>query len=321
VTDDATAQAERLARFKSFEGMRSGRTFTARDAVNQAMIRHWADAMGDTNPVYVDDEAARATGRDGVIAPPTMLQAWTMPGLVPPPPVPGPATGFPALLVELEAAGYSSTVATNCEQTYHRELRIGDLITTSDVVEDVSPEKQTALGRGHFVTSRITFTDQHGEVVGEQMWRIFRFIPGTGATPPKALPPRPRPAINRDNAFFFEGAAEQRLLIQRCTGCGQLRHPPGPMCPHCHSVEWDTVEASGRGNVHSFVVNHYPRVPAFEYPLLVALIDLEEGTRLVSNLVDVAPDAVEIGMPVAVRWFDAGEGLTLPAFAPAGTAR
>jgi len=308
---------EFLARMKTFEGQRSGAPSVARDAVNQAMIRHWTDAMGDTNPVYVDEEAARATGRDGVIAPPTMLQAWSMRGLVPPSASTGSSGGFPKLLAELETAGFSSTVATNCEQTYHRELRIGDVITTSDVIENVSDEKQTALGRGHFVTSRITFTDQDGEVVGEQMWRILRFIPGTGAAPPPPKPPRPRPAINRDNAFWFEGTSEQRLLIQRCAGCGTLRHPPGPMCPNCHSTEWDTVESSGRGTVHSFTVNHYPQVPSFEYPLLVALVDLEEGTRLVTNLVEVEPDAVEIGMAVAVRWLDAGDGLTLPVFAPA----
>src|SRR6478735_9414538 len=194
-----------IARVRAHVGERAGSPFTARDAVNQAMIRHWTDAMGDTNPVYVDEAAAQASGRDGVIAPPTMLQAWTMRGLVPPDTGGAPTAGFPAALAELEAAGFSSTVATNCEQTYHRELRIGDVLTLSDVLEDVSDEKQTALGRGHFVSSRMTFTDQNGEVVAEQLWRILRFIPGTGtsAPPPAAKPPRPRPSVNRDNAFFF----------------------------------------------------------------------------------------------------------------------
>jgi uncharacterized OB-fold protein len=88
------------------------------------------------------------------------------------------------------------------------------------------------------------------------------------------------------------------------------------MCPNCHSLEWDTAESAGRGTVHSYVVNHYPQVPAFEYPLVVALIDLEEGTRLVSNLVGIEAADVRIGMPVEVQWLDAGEGLTLPVFAP-----
>lgn len=313
MTDTATTTNP----FKSYEGQATKHPTVAKDAVNQAMIRHWAEAMGDTNPIYVDAAAAKATGRDDVVAPPTMLQAWTMRGLVPPPPPPEP-TPYVRLLADLEAAGYSSTVATNCEQTYHRELRIGDLITMTDVITNVSDEKQTALGLGHFVTSELRFTDQHGELVGVQQWRILRFKPGTGTPPPPPPKPlRPRPAINRDNAFFFEGTAEHRLLIQRCASCGQLRHPPGPMCPNCHSTEWDTAESSGRGTVHSYVVNHYPQVPAFEYPLVVALIDLEEGTRLVSNLIDIEPGDVQIGMAVAVQWLDAGDGLTLPVFAPA----
>ncbi len=134
----------------------------------------------------------------------------------------------------------------------------------------------------------------------------------------QARPPRPRPPINRDNAFFFDGAAEHRLLIQRCTACGELRHPPGPMCPHCQSTDWDTVESSGRGAVYSFVINHYPQIPSFEYPLPVILVELEEGTRLVSNIVGVAPDAIEIGMPVQVTFEDCGDGLVLPQFEPAG---
>jgi uncharacterized OB-fold protein/acyl dehydratase len=312
MTDTATTNP-----FKSYEGQATSHPTVAKDAVNQAMIRHWAEAMGDANPIYVDESAARATGRDGVVAPPTMLQAWTMRGLVPPPPPPEPSP-YVRLLADLEAAGYSSTVATNCEQTYHRELRVGDLITMSDVITSVSDEKQTALGLGHFVTSELRFTDQHGELVGVQEWRILRFKPGTGTPPPQPPKPlRPRPAINRDNAFFFEGTAEHKLLIQRCASCGQLRHPPGPMCPNCHSLEWDTAESSGRGTVHSYVVNHYPQVPAFEYPLVVALIDLDEGTRLVSNLVDIEPGDVQIGMAVAVHWLDAGDDLTLPVFAPA----
>lgn len=310
---DTTAAPDK---YRAYVGQVTTHPAVAKDEVNQAMIRHWVEAMGDTNPVYVDEDAARATGRDGVIAPPTMLQAWTMKGLVPPPEPPEP-TPYTKLLAELAADGYTSVVATNCEQTYHRELRLGDLLTMSDVITDVSDEKRTALGVGRFVTSEMRFTDQHGELVGVQVWRILRFKPGTGTPPPPPPKPlRPRPAINRDNEFFFEGTAERKLLIQRCSSCGQLRHPPGPMCPDCHSLDWDTVEASGRGTVHSYVVNHYPQVPAFDYPLLVALIDLEEGTRFVSNLVGIEPADVQIGMPVAVQWLDAGEGLTLPVFAP-----
>jgi uncharacterized OB-fold protein len=131
-------------------------------------------------------------------------------------------------------------------------------------------------------------------------------------------PKRPRPAITHDNAFFFEGAKAGKLLIQRCASCGRLRHPPRPMCNVCRSLEWDTVEASGRGSVYSFVVNHHPQVPAFDYPLIVALIELDEGTRLVSNLVGVEPDGVRIGMPVEMELVAFDDELTLPQFRPAG---
>ena len=85
----------------------------------------------------------------------------------------------------------------------------------------------------------------------------------------------------------------------------------------CQSFDWDTVEASGRGHVYSFVVNHYPQVPAFDYPLAVGLIELEEGTRLVANVVGVDPADIAIGLPVEVEFVDFDEDLTLPAFHPA----
>jgi uncharacterized OB-fold protein len=89
------------------------------------------------------------------------------------------------------------------------------------------------------------------------------------------------------------------------------------MCASCRSFDWDAVEASGRGVVYSFVVNHYPQVPAFDYPLVVALIELEEGTRLVSNLIDIEPGDVRVGMPVEVEFVAFDEELTLPQFRPA----
>lgn len=130
-------------------------------------------------------------------------------------------------------------------------------------------------------------------------------------------PRRPRPAITQDIAFFFEGARNRRLLIQRCASCKELRHPPLPACPHCRSLDWDVVESSGRGRVYSFVVNHYPQVPAFDYPLCVALVELEEGTRLVSQMVEVDPAEVSIGMEVEAVFVDCDEELTLPFFRPA----
>jgi uncharacterized OB-fold protein len=147
-------------------------------------------------------------------------------------------------------------------------------------------------------------------------FRIFKYLP-PARTP--ARPPRPRPALTQDNAFWFEGAREHRLLIQHCTSCGTLRHPPLPACAVCGSLEWDAVESSGRGTVYSYVVVHYPQVPAFEYPLPIGLIELEEGTRVVADLGGVALDAIEIGMAVRAEFVDHDEELSLPVFVPART--
>ena len=88
------------------------------------------------------------------------------------------------------------------------------------------------------------------------------------------------------------------------------------MCPNCQSLDWDTVTASGKGEVFSFIIPHYPQVPFFEYPYVVAVVALEEGTRLISNVIDIDPGDVTIGMPVEVRFVKVDEELTLPLFAP-----
>jgi uncharacterized OB-fold protein len=124
------------------------------------------------------------------------------------------------------------------------------------------------------------------------------------------------PTMTADTQFFWDGCKDGRLLIQRCDGCATLRHPPRPMCPQCHSLEWTAIEASGRGAVYSFVMPRHPAMPFLDDDYIVALIELEEGTRLVSNLVDVAPEDAAIGMPVRVR-FDAFDGdVVLPIFVP-----
>jgi uncharacterized OB-fold protein len=155
-------------------------------------------------------------------------------------------------------------------------------------------------------------------------FRILKFRPPAKADPaptpaPEGAAPRPkrpRPSITQDNRFFFEGTKEGKLLIQRCSNCGALRHPPRPACPECRSFEWDTVRSSGRGTIYSYVVNHHPKVPAFDYPLVVALIELEEGTRLVANVSGIAPEAVVIGTPVQARFETFDDELTLPVFHP-----
>jgi len=317
-TTDTDARAAFLARLRAYEGLEVDAEVGA-DPVNQPMIRHWVEAMGDENPIYIDPDAAASSVHGQVIPPPVMLQAWVMRGITPRPTSGGSARD--ELMRLLDDAGFSSVVATNCEQEYARMLHLGDHLQTRTVIDSVSEEKQTGLGIGHFVTTRVEYETVDGEPVGRMLFRILKFRPGTGRGAPatEEAPPRPlrpRPAITLDNAFFFEGAKGHRLLIQQCS-CGTLRHPPGPRCPSCGSYDWTAKEASGRGRVYSFVVNHYPQVPAFDYPLAVALIELEEGTRLVANIVGCEPSDVVIGMPVEVEWLDLDPDLTLPAFKPA----
>src|ERR1019366_3321200 len=227
------------------------------------------DAMGDDNPVYVDEESARANGFPGIVAPPTMLQAWIMRGYLSQPDgawkaprgASGEASAQEQLFDVLNAAGFTSVVATNCDQEYVRPIVLGDRLTVTSVIDSVSPEKHTGLGDGHFVTTRLEFTDQHGERVATMRFRNLRVRPQSSRPKDAAL--RPRPAITHDIAFFFEGARNGTLLIQRCAQCGGLRHPPRPDTASCGSFEWDTVTASGRGTVDSFVVVHHPQVAAF----------------------------------------------------------
>jgi uncharacterized OB-fold protein len=234
-----------------------------------------------------------------------------MRGLVPPPSEGGGAQE--ELMGLLDSAGFTSVVATNCDQEYTRYLHVGDELTAEQTIEDVSSEKHTALGDGHFVTTRTEFRDRDGELVATMRFRILKFKPPQ-KTEPKA--PRPVPPRNQDNAFFWEGVDRGELLIQKCSSCGRLRHPPRPMCPNCQSLEWETVPSSGKGEVFSFIIPHYPQVPFFEYPYVVAVVALEEGTRLISNVVDVDPHDVEIGMPVEVKFVKVDGELTLPLFAP-----
>jgi uncharacterized protein len=124
---------------------------------------------------------------------------------------------------------------------------------------------------------------------------------------------RPFPVVTRDTEFFWEAARDHRLAIQHCVSCGGLRHPPMPACPTCQSLQWDTVVASGRGTLFSFTVIHRAPEP-FVVPFVVGVIALEEGTRLVAELVDVAPDDVSIGMPLSLDFLDVAPGLSLPVF-------
>ncbi|WP_373294899.1 bifunctional MaoC family dehydratase N-terminal/OB-fold nucleic acid binding domain-containing protein [Streptomyces fuscichromogenes] len=288
-------------RLRVYEGRPAARAGTGKDPVNLPMIRHWCEAMGDTSPAYEGPDA---------VAPPTMLQAWTMGGLCGHTARTG---AYDEMLTLLDEAGCTSIVATDCEQEYLRPLRPGDEIAFDTVIESVSDRKTTKLGTGYFVTTR-TDVRVGDELVGTHRFRVLKYAPSGRRRKP---PPRPRPVVNRDNAGFWEGVAEERLLVQRCADCGTLRHPWLPGCNACGSLDWDTVESSGEGTVHSYVVMHHPPFPAFDPPYAVGLVELAEGVRMVSNVVGVPYDKVRIGLPVRVefrRYEDAEGALTLPVF-------
>ncbi|WP_370289587.1 Zn-ribbon domain-containing OB-fold protein [Nocardioides sp.] len=117
-----------------------------------------------------------------------------------------------------------------------------------------------------------------------------------------------RPVVNRDNAYFFEGTKAGELRIQRCNACAALRHPPGPACPECGALDRGFTVAAGEGTVFSYVVHHAPQVPGKALPLVIALVDLDEGVRMVAEMTG----PVEIGDRVRVGWNEIDDELTLP---------
>ena len=317
-----------LTKIDDFVGREYSRVY-AWDRVNAPMIRQWCEMMGVDNPLYTDPAFAREAGYGDVVAPPAMLQVWCMAGLDNEnyPPGSTDENSFEILKV-IEDFGYPAVVAVNTELSFERYLNLGERLYYTSRVESVSEEKTTGMGTGFFVTLAMPYYSEgedEDEKIGEMMFRLFQFKPA-GAEAPEQKPAeksgkkpevaRPMPGISDDTRFFWEGLEQGKLLIQRCTSCQALRHPPAPVCARCHSFEWDTVEASGQGELYSFVVMHYPEVPPFDYPNPIGLIELEEGVRLIAGLVGVERDGIRIGQKVQVEFNRFDDQLTLPQFRP-----
>ena len=155
----------------------------APDPVNVPMIRHWVDALDDRNPVYLDEEFAATTRFGGIVAPPAMLQTWTMAR----PRIEGIAErgGSPVEMASdnpipvLDKAGFVGTLATNSELEFVRYLRPGDHLHLTSELESISNRKTTALGQGYFITWITTYMTGENEVVGRQLFRILKFDPST----------------------------------------------------------------------------------------------------------------------------------------------
>jgi uncharacterized OB-fold protein/acyl dehydratase len=294
VLQEAVAQVKTAGRSKPRAG---------RDPVNQPMINNWVEAIGDRNPIYVDEAAARAAGHPGIVAPPAMIQVWTMMGLGGVRPDDDP---LGRIIQLFDDAGYIGVVATNCEQTYHRYLQPGEEVSVSAELGDVVGPKQTALGEGWFINQHIVW--QVGdEDVAEMNWRILKFRPKDSDKPavPDDLDPDTmmRPAASRDTKFFWDGVNAHELRIQRRPD-GSLQHPPVPAVWQDKEAPIDYVVASGKGTVFSFVVHHAPKVPGRTLPFVIALVELEEGVRMLGELRNVDPAKVEIGMPVRAIYID-----------------
>ncbi|ORA04574.1 DNA-binding protein [Mycolicibacterium bacteremicum] len=289
----------------------------ARDPVNQPMIHHWVDAIGDTNPIYVDDDAARAAGHPGVVAPPAMIQVWTMMGL-------GRTRSdddpLGRAMKMFDDAGYVGVVATNCDQTYHRYLQPGEQVVMSAEIVGIVGPKQTALGEGYFINQKIRW-HVGDEEVADMDWRIMKFLPAANAAKaettaiPEDLDPDKlmRPSSSRDTKFFWDGVNAHELRIQRRPD-GTLQHPPVPAVWADKDDPADYVVSSGKGTVFSYVVHHAPKVPGRTLPFVIALVELEEGVRMLGELRGVDAAQVKIGMPVSATYIDFADSEVSPAW-------
>jgi uncharacterized protein len=297
----------------------------ARDPVSLPAIRNWTDAIGDANPVYTDADFAAGTVHGQLVAPPAMVQVWTMPGLQP-----GGGSqdsgGGPdplgQMMATLDEAGFTSVVATNCDQEYYRYLRHGESLALRAELTDVTGPKHTALGEGWFVTTRNIWYSG-AEPVAAMDWRVLKFRPPAAGDPPAAAPPPAapragagpvmRPPHSPDTEFFWAGTAVGELRVQRCGACGALRHPPGPACLACGATEKQEYQvAAGTGTVYSYVVHRHPPVPGKQLPIVIALVELTEGVRILGELHGVRPEHVRIGLPVRVQYTRIDDDLVLP---------
>ncbi|MFN7004379.1 MAG: Zn-ribbon domain-containing OB-fold protein [Roseinatronobacter sp.] len=131
---------------------------------------------------------------------------------------------------------------------------------------------------------------------------------------------RSTPTIYPETQFYWDGAKAGKLLLNSCTACDQAYFPPRPFCPACGSRKVEVVEASGKGRLYSYVINHMP-APGYEPPFVVAVVMLEEGVKMMSNILDCPPDpeALELDMPLEVTFEQRGD-IAVPQFRPAGGA-
>jgi len=132
----------------------------------------------------------------------------------------------------------------------------------------------------------------------------------------KIAVPQPTP----ETEHFWQGTASGELRLQRCRDCEEVYFPPRPFCPACASKRIEVFAASGRAALHSYVINHLPH-PAFDGPYSIAVVALEEGPRMLTNIINVeqTPEALQLDMPLEVVFEPLTDEITLPYFQPAGS--
>ena len=134
-----------------------------------------------------------------------------------------------------------------------------------------------------------------------------------------AKPQKPLPRPSPESTPYWNTAKSHRLEVQRCNACGQHWFPPSASCPHCLAADFAWTPVSGKGKVYSFVVFHRVYHPAYEgeVPYVVALVELDEGPRMLTNIVGVPVDQVRCEMPVKAVFDDVADGVAVPKFTPA----
>lgn len=292
----------------------------AKDLINAAMIRHWTEAMGDNNPAYTDEDWARQSKRGKTIAPPAMMYAWNQEGFAV---TTGRSSDPQTDMVELfNEYGFTGVLGTNVTQEYFKEVSPGDTLFLEMVIDSISERKATARGVGYFFETLATFSDQSGDKVGTQRFRVLKFIPqeqpaAAAADNKLEVPTRIASPRGQDNGWWWTAVDEGKLLIQRCKTCQVLRHPPRPMCGECQSEDWDSIESTMEGEVISYTCLRHPAIPGYPKDPICAVIRLAEGTNIVSNIVGCDYDDVSIGMKLKGKIEQVDEKTTLPQFYPA----
>jgi uncharacterized OB-fold protein len=304
----------------SYVGRSAAPPSAGKDKVNQAMVRQWAEVMGDKTGLYSDESIGKACGKGGIISPPAMLQVWVMEGF--------PMANNPVIDTQRELHqffddhGFTGVLGTNSRQENFRDITPGETVKESTIISSISAQKATARGIGYFIETTTTYDDENDKPIGKQVFRVLKFIPNddNNATTssseddaPKAATRIPSPR-GPDNKWWWEAVDNGKVLIQRCKSCQTLRHPPRPMCGQCQSIEWDSIESSLEGEVYSFIEMYYPKFPGYPTPLLCAVIDLSEGTRLVANIAGCSAEEVSIGMKVVGKVEQVDAATMLPQF-------